>query len=210
LLLLSGMILQSCVRTISPGFYTPGFGPRMVQPTPQTGNINALPSDPNFTQSYHKYHKSKANSKFGALVRIIEFEYDISDTLSVIPRITSGFDEVEEVSYESSRPVQQSQQVYNPPTTNVVVSPEGQHSTVHNPGSMSTVYNNMQEKQSQVINRSQLYNSAKYAMEDEDVSLILRTKSLSYIIHLQNADITIFPSKEQIRVLKRMIRKHYK
>ncbi len=230
-------LLQSCTNSIYPGFYSPRLGPRMIQPIPQNGNVNVLPQDANFVQSYPKYKKSKTNSRFGALVRIIEFEYDIKDTFSIIPRITSGYDEgemtglltimidqyeltyenkmpqvreyVEEVSYESSRPVQQSQQVYNPANTDIIVSPEGEHSTVYHPGSVSTIHNAIQEKQTQVVNRSQLYNSAKYSVEDEDVRLILRSKALSYVVHLQNADLSIHPTKEQIRILKRMIQKHY-
>ncbi len=231
-------LLHSCTRGIYPGFYAPNrLGPRMIQPIPQNGNENALPQDANFVQSYRKYEKSKTHSKFGALVRVIEFEYDIADSFSIIPRITSGYDEgemtglitivvdqyelsyenkepqvreyVEEVSYESSRPVQQTQQIHNPATTDIIVSPEGEHTTVHNPGSMSTVYNTIQEKQNQVVKRSQLYNSAKYRLEDEDVTLLYNSKTLFYILHLQNATIAIYPTKEQIRVLKRMIKKHY-
>jgi len=231
-------LLPSCTRGVYPGFYTPRMlGPRMIQPIPNNGNENVLPQDANFVQSYPNYHKSKTNSKFGALVRVIEFEYDIAESFSIIPRITSGYDEgemtglitivvdqfelsyenketevreyVEVVSYESSRPVQQTQQVYNPATTDIIVSPEGEHTTVHNPGSMSTIYNSIQEKQNQVVNRSQLYNSTKYRLEDEDVKLIFNSKTLSYIIHLQNATISIYPTKEQIRILKRMIQKHY-
>ncbi|MEM9546310.1 MAG: hypothetical protein AAGA77_10060 [Bacteroidota bacterium] len=217
-IILLGLITQSCVRPINPGFYSPRFGPRMIQPVPQIGNANVLPSDPNFTQSYHNYRKSKANSRMGALVRIIEFEYDISNSFSLTPRLTTGYDEgemtgwltividqyeltyenkepqireyVEEVSYESSRSTQGSQQVYNP-------------------GNMATVYNSIQEKPTQVVNRSQLYNSAKYILENEDVNLLLRTNTLSFVVHLQNADMNIYPSEDQIRVLKRMIQKYY-
>lgn len=231
------VLIQSCAPGIYPGFYAPQLGPRMIQPISQNGNINALPKDANFVQSYAKYKKTKAYSRFGALVRIIEFEYDITDSFSIIPRITSGYDEgemtgmltillddyeltyenpnpqvrdyVEEVSYESSRPVQNSQQVHTPAKTDIVVTPEGQHSTVMHPASVSTVYNTIQEKQNQVINRSQLYNSARYIIEDEDVLLLLKTASLQYKIHLQNCNIIVQPTKEQIRILKRMIEQHY-
>lgn len=196
-----------------PGFYSPRIGPRMIQPIPRDGDVNVLPEKANFVQSYPKYKKSKADSKFGALVRIIEFEYDIKDTFTIFSRITTGYDEgemtglvtilidqyeltyedklpqvrdyVEEVSYESSRPVQQTQQIHNPITTA------------------------NQKKQTQVVNRSQLYNSAKFNLEDEDVRLMARSKTLTFILHLQNAEIAIYPSKEQIKILKRMIRKHY-
>jgi len=237
-LVLVASIFLSCTPTIGPGFYAPRFGPRMIQPIPQTGEVNILPEDPNFAQSYHRYKKSKTDSKFGALVRIIEFEYDITDTFYIIPRITSGYDEgemtglltimldqyeltyenkeiqvreyVEKVSYESSRPVQQSQQIHNPATTDIVVNPDGQHSTVHKPGSVSTAYNTTREKQTQEVNRSQLYNTTKYRFEKDDIQLLLRSNSLSYVVHLQNADLTIHPSKEQFRILKRMLQKYYK
>lgn len=231
------IVLQSCTARVLPGFYSGPLGPRMIQPIPRNGNVNALPQDANFVQSYPKYSKTKTNSKFGALVRIIEFEYDIAETFTIIPRITSGFDEgemtglitiildqyeltydnkeiqvreyVEKVSYESDIPVSQTTQVYNPATTDIVVSPEGEHSTVFNPGSTSTIHNTIQKKQNQVVNRSQLYNSVKYSIEHEDVALLSRTKTLKYIVHLQNTNIAIYPSKEQIRILKRMILEHY-
>lgn len=229
---------MSCTRAYIPGPYIANpLGPRMIQPIPRNANANALPEEPNFVQSYPKYWKSKADSKFGALVRIIEFEYNIGDTITITPRITSGFDEgemtglftilsdeyeltyenknpqireyIEEVSYESNRPVRQAQQIHNPARTDVIVGPDGQHSTVHHPASYSTVYNNLQEKQSQVINRSQIYNTATYRLEHEDVKSIQKSKSLQFKIQLQNCEITIRPSKEQIRVLQRMIQKHY-
>ena len=236
-LLLIVIFAQSCTPVIGPGLYVPSIGPRMMQPIPQTGNVNVLPEDPNFTQSYHKYRKSKADSKFGALVRIIEFEYNIADTFFITPRITSGFDEgemtglmtimldqyeltyenretqireyVEKVSFESTRPVQQSQHIHNPATTDVIVGPDGRHSTVHRAGSVSIANSTVQEKQTKVESRSQLYNTTQYTFEAEDIPLLLRSNTLTYIIHLQNADITIYPTKEQFRILKRMLKKYY-
>ena len=226
----------SCNNAIYPGFYAPGIGPRMIQPIPNNGNENLLPQHSNFVQSYPRYNKGKSHSRFGALVRIIEFEYDITDSVVIIPRITSGFDEgemtgkftilldqyeltyenqnvdvreyVEKVSYETDYPVNSTQQVYNPPSTDVIVSPEGQHATVHRPGTISTIQRNMQPKQSQVVNRSQIYNSSRYIMEFDDIILLLRSKSLSYVIELDNTDITIYPSEEQRRILKKMIQTH--
>jgi hypothetical protein len=227
-------LLNSCTpNTFYPGFYTPGISPRIIQPIPQNGNENALPQNANFVQSYSKYKKSKTNSTFGALVRVIEFEYDIKDNFTIIPRITSGYDEgemtglltilidqyeltyenkatqvreyVETVSYESSRSDQSSRST----NTNVIVTPEGSHSNMTSPGSVSTLHNGIQEKDMQVLNRSQLYNSANYIVEDEDVKLLLKSKTLSFVIHLQNTNLTIFPTKEQIRILKKMINKHY-
>ena len=213
-----GCLFQSCAGPTYPGLRSFPLSPRMIQPVQERGNKNALPPDPNFVQSYNKYKKSKANSNFGALVRIIEFEYDISDTISIVPRITTGFDEgemtgvftimldqyeliyenkdpevreyVEEISYEPTRPVSNNQ-ILNPNPINAAVA------------------NNSKEKQIKVVNRSQLFNSAKFLLEPEDARLIQRSKTLYFIIQLQNCEISVYPSKEQIKVLKRMILKHY-
>lgn len=180
-----------------PGFYSPRMGPRMIQPIPQDMNMTTLPKDPNFVQSYPRYKKSKADSKFGALVRIIEFEYDIMDTLSILARITSGYDEGEMTGLVSIL-VDQYELTYEDKSPQVrdyveEVSYESSKST----------------KQTELINRSQLFNSIKFNLEDEDVRLMSRSKTLVFIIHLQNAEIAVYPSKEQIKILKRMIRKHY-
>jgi hypothetical protein len=210
-------LFQSCVGPIYSGLRTYPLSPRMIQPVDNRGDKNALPPDPNFVQSYTKYKKSKTNSNFGALVRIIEFEYDISDSISIAPRITSGFDEgemtgvftiildqyeltyenknpevreyVEEVSFESSRSINENQTLHQNP--------------------ISAVANNRQEKKDKVISRSQLYNSAKFLLEAEDARLIQRSKTLYYIIHLQNCEIAVYPTKEQIKVIKRMLLQHY-
>ena len=199
-------LFQSCVGPMYPGLRTYPLSPRMIQPVDDRGNNNALPPDPNFVQSYNKYKNSKTNSKFGALVRIIEFEYDISDTISIAPRLTSGYDEgemtglftimldqyeltyenknpevreyVEEVSFESSRSLNENQILYTNPINAGLV-------------------NNGQEKQDKVINRSQLYNSAKYLLEPEDARFIQRSKTLYFIIHLQNCEIAVYPSKNK-------------
>jgi len=201
-------ILQSCSGVYYPGLRSNPIGPRMIQPIPRNGDINALPQDANFVQSYPKYKKTKTNSKFGALVRIIEFEYDIEDTFSIIPRITTGYDEGEmtgvltilldqyELTYENKSP-----QVREYVET---VSYE-----TSSPSSISTIQNTKQEKQDKLVKRSQLYNSAKFSLEDEDVNLILRSKKISYIIHFQNTEVIIFPTKEQFRIVKRMIQKYY-
>ena len=230
-------IASSCTPSIYPGIYPRSIGPRMIQPVSTYDNVNALPPKPNFTQSYSHYAKSKVDSKFGAVVRIIEFEYDISDTLTITPRLTSGFDEgemtgiltilldqyeltyenpspeirsyVEEVSYESSYPRNQSQQVFQPARTDIVVNPDGSHSTVHRPSTVSTIQNAVQEKEMQVISKSQLYNSASYNLEEDDIPLMLRSSSLTYLVQLQNCYIKIMPSKEQFRVLKRMVAEYY-
>jgi len=231
------ILLQSCTARVLPGLYSTPLGPRMIQPIPQNGNVNALPQDANFVQSYPKYKKSKANGKFGPLVRIIEFEYDIADTFSIRPRLTSGFDEgemtglitiildqyeltyenkltqireyVEEVSYETDRPVHQTNQVHTPASTNIRLNSYGNHSAVLDPGSTAIIQKTQQKKLSQVVKRSQLYNSTKYSIEDEDVALLLRSKSIIFVVHLQNAEISIYPSKEQIRILRSMILEHY-
>lgn len=241
ILILVGLLvsmLQSCNGVMYPNPRSNPFAPRMIQPIPSNGNVNALPQNSNFIQSYAKYKKSKVNSdKFGALVRIIEFEYEITDSLSIIPRITSGFDEgemtgsmmilldnyeltykndqiqtreyVEEVSFESSRSVPRTQQIYNPGSTNVIVNPDGTHSTVLTPATTSTVQNNVNEKRIRVENRSQIYNSVKYRLESEDADLILNSKSLVYVIQFQNCELSIYPTKEQLRILKRMIKMHF-
>ena len=231
-------VLYSCTNTIYPGFYAPGIGPRMIQPIPNNGHDNLLPEDPNFVQSYPRYHKGKSHSRFGALVRIIEFEYDITDSVVIIPRITSGYDEgemtgqltilldqyeltyenmnvevreyVEKVSYETDYPANSTQQVYNPGTADVIVTPEGQHTTIHRPGTISTIQRNIQPKQSQVVNRSQIYNSSRYILEYDDIAIFLRSKTLAYIIELDNTEIAIYPSEEQRRILKKMIQSHLK
>ena len=210
-------LCQSCTGPMYTGMRTNPLAPRMIQPVSERGHENVLPPKPNFVQSYSKYKKSKTNSQFGALVRVIEFEYDISDTLSIIPRLTTGYDEgemtgwftimldqyeltyhnnqpqvreyVEEISYESSQKVNQNRLLHDPVRTAVV--------------------NNTQPKQINVVNRSQLYNSAKFILEPEDAKFILRSKTLYYIIKLQNCEITVYPSKEQIKVVKRMIQKYY-
>ena len=210
--------LPSCYAPMYPGLRMYPPAPRVIQPIDNRGDKNALPSNPNFVQSYTKHKKSKTNSKFGALVRSIEFEYDISDTISIIPRLTSGYDEgemtglltimldqyeltyednhpevreyVEEISYESERSSNGNQLLYNDPIR-------------------AGIANNNKEKQNKVINRSQLYNSAKYLLEAEDARLIQRSKTLYFIIQFTNCEIAVYPSKEQIGVLKRMILKHY-
>ena len=210
--------LPSCYAPMYPGLRMYPPAPRVIQPIDNRGDKNALPSNPNFVQSYTKHKKSKTNSKFGALVRSIEFEYDISDTISITPRLTSGYDEgemtglltimldqyeltyednhpevreyVEEISYESERSSNGNQLLYNDPIR-------------------AGIANNNKEKQNKVINRSQLYNSAKYLLEAEDARLIQRSKTLYFIIQFTNCEIAVYPSKEQIGVLKRMILKHY-
>ena len=80
---------------------------------------------------------------------------------------------------------------------------------IYNDPIRAGIANNNKEKQNKVINRSQLYNSAKYLLEAEDARLIQRSKTLYFIIQFTNCEIAVYPSKEQIGVLKRMILKHY-
>ena len=209
--------MQSCVQPMYPGVTTNPLAPRMIQPVSTRGNENMLPKDPNFVQSYSDYKKSKTNSRLGALVRIIEFEYDISDSISINPRITTGFDEgemtgwfkimldqyeltyenknikvreyVEEISYEAPETKNPDRILYDP--IGVAAS------------------NNTQQRPIKVVNRSQLYNSAKFYLEAEDARLIQRSKTMYYVIQLEHCSMAVYPTKEQIRVLKRMIQKHY-
>lgn len=210
-------LLHSCVRPMYPGMGLNPMAPRMIPAVSDRGNVNALPTSTNFVQSYTNYKKSKTNSHFGALVRLIEFEYDISDSISITPRLTTGFDEgemtgwftimldqyeltyenkdvqvreyVEEISYEAPQNISRERMIYDP------VGAAASNAT--------------QKKPIKVVNRSQLYNSAKFYLEAEDARYIQRSKTLYFKIQLQNCTMTIFPSKEQIRVLKRMILKHY-
>lgn len=211
-------LLQACTPNVYPGLRPFPLAPRVIQPMEdRRGNENVLPPDPNFVQSYTKFKKSKTDSRFGALVRVVEFEYDISDTISIIPRLTSGYDEgqmtgwftimldqyeltyentqpqirdyVEEISFESSDKIDENRFLYDPIGAAAV--------------------NSTQKNQTSVVNRSQLYNSAKYVLEPEDARLIERSKTLYFVIHLQNCTLSVFPSKEQVKVIKRMISKYY-
>ncbi|MDF1696940.1 MAG: hypothetical protein P1U56_13945 [Saprospiraceae bacterium] len=236
-MLLCASALQSCNSTIYSAFNSSPFGPGMMKPLNATHSDNALPKYPNFVQGYQQYSKTKANSRFGALIRIIEFEYDIQDSFHIIPRITTGYDEgqmtglmtivldqyelvyenpapkvrayVEEVSFESNRSMRESQKTYSPIRAGTVVTPQGQHTTVIQPTPLSIAQNSVSGKGEQVMNRSQLYNSAKFSLEQEDVYLFHRSKSLYYKIHLEHCDILVFPSKEQIKILKGMLASHY-
>ena len=195
------------------------IGPRIIQPpVPNHRDPAPIPEDANFVQAYSKHRKTKTNSNFGALVRSIEFEYDIADTITISARLTSGFDEgqmtgvitmmldqyeltyenkavqvreyVEELAYEMVRPDQDSRVVYDPIGNAVQNS-------------------NNQGKRDKVIRRSQLFNQVSVTLESEDARFITRSKTLYFIVELENCKIIIYPNKDQIRFLKRMIQKHY-
>lgn len=199
------LALYSCAGPMYPVLTPNPLRPRVIQPIPSNGNVNAIPENSNFIQSYSKYKKSKVNStKFGALVRIIEFEYDITDSLTILPRLTTGFDEGEmtglitilldqyELSYEDKHP-QIREYVEE-------VSYESTSASRMQPSNA---------RQAEVKNRSQIYNATRFTLENEDANLILRSKTLTYIIHLENCELAIYPTKEQLRILKRMIKKHF-
>lgn len=211
--------MQSCTGPVYPmGMRTGPFGPRIVQPpVPYHRDVNELPSDPNFVQTYTQHKKTKTNSNFGALIRIIEFEYDISDTIKIHPRITTGYDEGEmtgtftimldqyELTYKNDE-IQVREYVeelsYDPSemrtNTRVIYDPIGAAATKAT-----------QKEENRNLKRSQLYNSSYFFLEPEDARMLLRSKTLYYIVQLQNCEIAIFPSKEQIKVIKRMIQTYF-
>lgn len=238
-LVVLSIIFFSCTsRGLYSGYLGPNYYPSMIQPLQQDINVDDLPHQPNFVHSYHNYKKSKTDSQFGALVRILEFEYDISDSLFIIPRFTSGFDEgqmtgvvkilldqyeltyedsnpeireyVEEVSYEIPKSHHQSKQIYAPNSPNAAVRQAVLPSTVLTPSSTSIIRNELQDEKRKVVRRSQIYNRARIALERDDVQLLIRTNSLSYVVYLDHAVLNVYPTKDQIRALKRMIQKYYK
>jgi len=231
LLLVIVLGISSCRPNLFPR------APFMIQPVPRFQKVEDLPNRPNFVQSYPNYKKDKTTSRFGPLVRIIELEYKIGDTIYFTPRMTSGFDEgemtgeitllldqyeleytsndvqireyVESVSYESEFPLDKTPQNHNSAKTDVIIGPHGNPASIVQTPIPINVYNARNRRQFQNVERSQLYNMAQIRLENEDIPLLLKSDNLSFIVHLQNTDISIYPTKEQFRILKRMIHKYH-
>ena len=90
------------------------------------------------------------------------------------------------------------------------MSPNGAQSTLVQPTPNAIIRQSLEDKDEQLLYRSQLYNSAKFIIDPEDVILFSRSKTLYFKIQLEQCDMVIYPKADQARAIKRMIKENYK
>ncbi len=188
------------------------LNPDLLIYTSRVSGDNDIPDFPLFTQIYKQSESTISDSRFGPVVRIIEFEYDLRDSFVVIARITTGFNEGN-ISGKFSIIVDDYELEY---LINDIESRDYVERIEFNNKISNTTWSRMPfsyglprskpKETKEHLSRSQIFNAIKIIIHQEDRLLIANSDIIRFSIEVKNGEIVIFPSKKQRDILRKMLR----